>query len=196
MTVYDKKGQAAGIQTWNVSDVKKDGNGFTSTINSVFTDEKGKEIARGAGTYKCNGGMLQADIKMAIAQQQAQGMQPNEASLNNSYLEYPNIMSVGQSLKDADFNMDMNMNTGIKANVTFKESNRKVEAKEKVTSPAGSWDAFVISYDSYMKIKMGIGIPMNFQVKEWFVPNFGIVKTETTKNGKVVGSTLITALTK
>ena len=58
MTIYDKKGNASGIQTWKISDVKKDGSGYSSTINSVFTDEKGKEIAKGMGLYKCNGGML------------------------------------------------------------------------------------------------------------------------------------------
>jgi hypothetical protein len=49
-----------------------------------------------------------------------------------------------------------------------------------------------------MKIKMGgIGIPMNMKTTEWFVPNFGIVKTETfNKKGKLVGSSLLTKLKK
>lgn len=46
MTIYDKKGKESGVQTWKISDVKKDGAGFQSTINSSFKDDKGKEIAK------------------------------------------------------------------------------------------------------------------------------------------------------
>ena len=95
--------------------------------------------------------------------------------------------------------MDMNMKGGLKSSLSFKEENRKVAGKETVTSPAGSWEAFVISYDGNMKTRMaGIGLPaFNFTVKEWFVPGMGIVKSETySKNGKLVGSTLLTAITR
>jgi hypothetical protein len=40
-----------------------------------------------------------------------------------------------------------------------------------------------------MIFKMGIGIPMNFDVTEWFAPGFGVVKTES--NG---GTTQVTAI--
>ena len=69
-------------------------------------------------------------------------------------------------------------------------TNRSVQAKEKVTSPAGNWDAFKITYHSKIKMKIaGIGIPVNTEVTEWYVPDFGIVKTESK-----YGSTLITAI--
>jgi hypothetical protein len=198
MTIYDKKGQASGVQTWKVTDVKKEGGGFTSSINTSFKDEKGREITQSTGIYKCVNGMLQADIRMSMPQEQMQQYKPTEATMNNVYLEYPYSMSVGQTLKDADFTMDMNMNTGMTANVSFKETNRKVDAKENVTTPAGSWDAYLISYEANMRTKMaGIGIPFTFHVKEWFVPGTGIVKSESySKNGKLVGSTMITSITK
>ena len=195
MTVYDKKGKASGTQTWNITDVKKEGNSYTSTINSSFKDDKGKEIAKGTGLYKCSGGMLQADMKMSMPQQP--GMQSSEVELSNSYLEYPYSMTVGQTLKDAQMEMDMNMNTGVKANINFKETNRKVDAKESITTPAGTWDAYVISYEGNMRTKMGpLGIPFNFTAKEWYVPGIGIVKTETYSKGKLAGSTMITSIKK
>lgn len=196
MTVYDKKGQPSGVQTWKVSDVKKDGNSITSTIQTSFKDDKGKEITKGSGTYKCKGGILEADVRMSMPQEQMQ--QGTEVSMASAYLEYPSAMSVGQSLKDADFAMDMKMGTGVNAKVNFREDNRKVLSKENITTPAGSWDAYVIAYDGNMKTQMGpIGIPVNFSAKEWFVPGFGIVKSETySKNGKLVGSTMLTSIKK
>ncbi len=195
MTIYDKKGDVSGIQTWKINDVKKEGSGYSSTINTLFTDEKGKEIAKGMGLYKCNGGMLQADMKMAMPQQSQ--MQSSDVKLSNSYLEYPYTVSVGQSLKDAQMEMDIDMASGIKSNISFKETNRKVDGKQSITTPAGTWEAYQISYEGNMRTKMGpIGIPFNFTAKEWFVPGIGIVKTETYMKGKLASSTMITSIKK
>jgi hypothetical protein len=66
---------------------------------------------------------------------------------------------------------------------------RKVEGRESVTTPAGTWNCFKITYHSKMIFKMGIGIPMNMDVTEWWAPGFGVVKTESDS-----GKTEITAI--
>jgi len=46
---------------------------------------------------------------------------------------------------------------------------RKVEAKESITSEAGTWDCYKITYNIESKIAiMGAGVPMNLQATEWF----------------------------
>lgn len=199
MTVYDKKGKESGVQTIQVTGVKNNGAAYESTVSTSMVDDKGKAISNGTGTYRCNGGVLSADMKLFMPQEGMGGMKNAEASFEPVYLEYPSTLSVGQKLTDAELKMDMTMNGGMKASLTFKEENRTVTAKESVTSPAGTWDAYVISYEGNIKSKMGgIGLPaFGFTVKEWFVPGTGIVKSETyTKNGKLAGSTLLTAVTK
>ena len=198
MTVYDKKGNESGVQTWKISDVKKNGNSYESTINSSFIDEKGKEIAKGNGTYKCENGVLKADMQMSIPPQQMGPYKDAEVKMDPAYIEYPSSPTVGQTLNDADFKMDVESKNALTTTITFKETNRKVDSKEKITTPAGTWDAFVISYDSQFKAQIGpIGVPINSKVKEWFVPNFGIVKTETySKGGKLEGSTQLTSIQK
>ncbi len=59
-------------------------------------------------------------------------------------------------------------------------------------------EAFKISYNGLFRMQMsGIGIPMNMVVTEWFVPGFGIVKTESyNKNGKLMGSSMLTSIKK
>jgi hypothetical protein len=198
MTVYDRKGNESGKQTWKILDVKPQGSGYSSTIESVFTDSKGNEITKATGNYKCEKGVLMADMRMAMPQQQMDANKNTEVKAAQVYIEYPANMSTGQVLQDANFEMEM-YNDGNKTNTTtFKETNRKVEGKETVTSPAGSWEAYKITYDGQLKINMaGIGIPMNFKVTEWFVPGFGLVKSESmNKNGKLMGSTLITSIKK
>jgi len=196
MTMYDKNGVKSGTMTWKISGVKKDGTAFSSAVVSTLSDEKGAEIAKGNGLYKCDGGRLMADMRMSLPQDQAKQLKMN-ASLNDSYIEYPVSMQEGMQLPDGLLSMDMN-NNGMASNMNFEIRNRKVVGKEKITSEAGSWDAYKITYDAVMKIKMaGIGIPMNMKTTEWFVPNFGIVKTETfNKKGKKMGSSLLTKLKK
>lgn len=82
--------------------------------------------------------------------------------------------------------------------MSFKVTNRKVVGNETVTSPAGSWDCFKITYDADFSTKvMGMSMPMRMQATEWFAPGFGVVKTESYgKNGKLAGSTLITGVKK
>ena len=198
MTVYDKKGKESGIVTWKISNVKKSNNGAESTVNSTFKDEKGKEISNSKGIYKCDNGILKADVRMSIPQESLQAYKDAEAKFDSVYLEYPANISVGQTLKDADFKMDLQSKGGLSTTVTFKEVNRKVSNKESTTTPAGTWEAYVIDFETTFKMQIaGIGIPINLMGKEWFVPNVGVVKSETySKGGKLVGSTVLSSIIK
>jgi hypothetical protein len=197
MTLYDKSGAVSGKQIWKISGVKKEGTGFRSNVVSTMSDAKGAEIAKGTGVYKCDGGKLMADMRMSLPHEGAKDLKDTEAALEGSYVEYPVNITEGMQLPDATFTMEAST-TGIPSTTQFDMKNRKVVGKEKITTEAGSWDAYKISYDAIMKIKMAsIGIPMTMKTTEWFVPNFGIVKTETfNKKGKLIGSSLLTKLKK
>lgn len=98
-----------------------------------------------------------------------------------SYVECPSVLSKGVQLPDAFFDIDVNTSS-IPLAAHYEMKSRKVVSKEKVSSDEGSWDAIKITYDIEIKIKMiDRGIPMKMQTTEWFVPNFGIVKSETYK---------------
>ena len=111
------------------------------------------------------------------------------ASASNVFLEYPASMKEGDSLKDGIFNMDFKGNGGINGTVSVALTERKVVGKESMTTPAGTWDCFKITYHSKINIKIVIGIPINMDVTEWYAPGFGVVKTES--NG---GKTEIVAI--
>jgi len=72
-------------------------------------------------------------------------------------------------------------------------TNRKVDGFEKVTTPAGTFDCVVISYDVETKLMLKV----KMSGKQWFAKNVGVVKTETyNKKGKLEGSSLITKISK
>ncbi len=68
-------------------------------------------------------------------------------------------------------------------------TDRKVEAKEAVTTTAGTWDCYKISFKSKMVIKMTvIGIPLNLSGTEWYAPGVGVIKTESKNGGTAITS--------
>jgi hypothetical protein len=189
MTTYSKKGNENGKQLYTISEVTNNNGSTSSTVNSEMFDKNGKSVAKATNKIICNKGVLMMDMKMFIPAQQIEQINNADAKGTVSFLEYPADLKPGDKLKDADFNMDYTAN-GIASNISMNMSERSVLAKENVSSPAGSWDAFKITYKSKLKMKVaGIGLPINMDVTEWYVPGFGIVKTESK-----YGTTLITAI--
>lgn len=189
MTVYNRKGDPDGRQVYAVSDVSNGGGTTTGKFNSEGFNKKGKSIVKGTGTVQCKDGILMVDLKVMMPQATQEQFAQADAKFDNVYIEYPNNMKPGDQLKDATMNLDIN-NKGMKQSIAMTVNNRKVEAKESVTTPAGTWDCFKISSHTKVTIKtMGIGVPMNIDGYEWYAPGFGIVKTETKH-----GSTAVTSI--
>ena len=184
MTISNKNGKESGKMTYAVSDSKKDGSSITATINSEFVDAKGKTITKSTNNVKCENGMMQMDMKTFIPPAQMEQMKSGEAKATDVYLEYPANMNVGDQLKDGQFNMDYESSGGLKSSIEISITERKVEGKESITTPAGTWECYKISAKNRIVSKVaGIGFPIKMDVVEWFSPGFGIVKTES-KTGK------------
>jgi hypothetical protein len=189
MTIYNKKGVANGRQVYTVSEVKNSGGGLAGTVNSELFDKKGKTIAKGHSEIECTNGVMMIDMKMLLPSSQQEQFAKADVKADKIYIEYPATMKAGDQLKDATLNMTVD-NSGMTQTVNMVISDRKVEAKESVTTTAGTWECFKISFKSKMTIKtMGIGIPVNIDGTEWLAPGFGIVKTESK-----FGTTAITAI--
>lgn len=178
MTIKNKKGKETGKITYAISNVQKSGGTVTSTINSEFVDDKGKSISKATNIMKCVGGIIMMDMKMFIPSAQQEQVGNISATGQESYLEYPSNMKEGDILKDGQFEMDFKMQSGIGAHISVDISNRKVQGKESLTTPAGTWDCIKITYRSKVVVKIGIGIPIKADVTEWYAPGFGVIKTE------------------
>ncbi len=188
MTVYNRKGDPDGKYIYTVSDVKNSGATTTGTFQSEMFNKKGKSTVKGSGKVECKGGAMFMDMRVILPQAQQEQFAKADAKLESIYIEYPVDMKAGDQLKDANMNLEID-NNGMKQSVIMNVSNRKVEAKESVTTTAGTWDCFRISSKTRVNIKtMGIGIPVNFESTEWYAPGFGIVKTESKHGGTAITS--------
>ena len=180
MTSAKANGDETGQVVYKVSNVS-DSSGYTvATLNSDVFDKKGKSIATAVVRILCNGGALQMDMRMMLPQQPNQKSQSTmDVQAGGSYLQYPGSLNVGDVLPDGHITMQMNT-SGMAQTITMDITNRKVEAQESVTTPAGTWTCYRISFSGKIQMKMGaIGMPaMNSETTEWFAPGVGVVKTQ------------------
>jgi hypothetical protein len=186
MAILNKKGEQSSKQVYTVSNVENSGSTTTADLESEMFDRKGKSIVKSSAKIKCESGVMLIDMKMSMPQQP--GLEPSNIKGDNIYMEYPNKMSVGDNLKNATMHLEWD-NKGLKQSMDMEVTDRKVEGQEKITTPAGSWDCYKISYKSKTRIKtMGIGVPMNIDGIEYFAPGFGIVKTQSKHGGTEIVS--------
>ena len=184
--MYNKKSSPSGKLVYTVSDYKNIAGTSSATLTTETFDKKGKLEVKSTGVVKCTKGIIMMDMKMSMPPGQQLGI--TNAKTESVFIEYPLAMKIGDDLKDAHMEIETETK-GMQQFVTLDVTGRKVTGKEKVTTPAGTWNCYVITNNTKLKIKtMGIGIPMNMELTEWFAPGFGMVKTKSK-----YGETLITA---
>jgi len=114
-----------------------------------------------------------------------------EMSVEGGNLEMPWKLKAGDMLKDGDLKMSFSSGGTTMMNMTTSITNRKVEAVENVTTPAGTYECYKISYE--IATKMMINIKM--KGVEWYAKNVGLVKSESySTDGKLMGSTVLSGL--
>lgn len=178
ITFYNKKGDENGKSVYAVTSASKSGSTASATVKTEVFSKKGKAVAKGTNNVKCDNGVLMVDLKAFISPEQAEQIKA-DAQASNVYLSYPASMKAGDALPDGKMNIDIQQDNGMKTNVDIKITDRKVEGQESITTPAGTWNCYKITYKSAIKVAiMGIGIPIRSDVTEWFAPNFGTIKTE------------------
>ena len=189
----DAKGNEQGKATY--TSVKKDGS--TISIHSDVVDKNGKPVGSGDFDITCNGESINIDMKSFVPQNSARQFNNMEMQVDTKYLIYPLGLKAGDKLQDGSVIITINRNGSKFGEIHMDITNRNVEQKETVTTVAGDFDCFKISYDIHVENKiMGIGIPINMKTTEWFSQKLGrFVKSETyNKNGKLVATTVLEAI--
>ena len=172
MSSYDEKGQFIGKGTQKVSDVTTT-NGITTAILIVESfDKNGKSRGKTSISYKCSGGGISMDMNFNNKPKYGETSKTT-TDINVSSMEYPAGMKVGDHLKDVT--VVVNEGTVV---ATAKVTDRTVVSKENVTTTAGSWTCLKITYKTTTTVKGYNMAPQVVETTEWYVPNFGIVKTQ------------------
>ena len=197
MTHYSAKDKVTGKSISQILSVEDNSGVLTALIKGTAFDNKGKEITSMNFEYICDQGVLKMDLKRFIPKDMFGSDADIEFELEGDYLELPESLEIGQSLKDGmiEGKMTMEGNPAM-ANMTMsvKIFNRKVESKEDITTPAGSFTCYKISYDMESSTKvMGMNNKVNLKGVDYVSEGTGVVKTESyNKKGDLSSYSLLT----
>ena len=189
-TNYNKKGKVEGISSYKVTETNTVGSTTNATMAINLKDEKGKEIYSTDYKLSCTGNMVTLDYESLLPSDMMNQYGDMDIEISGNDIEIPNDLSVGQNLNDANVTMKIGM-SGINMNIAVDMLNRKVEKQESVTTPAGTYDCFVVYSENQSKMMMANQV---YPSRVWLAEGIGMVKQETyKKNGDLMSSTILTA---
>lgn len=191
ITAYDKNGKKSAVIDYTILKTTQTSEGEVATMKSSVKDEKGKLIAETEYNATCDGNKISIDYNSMVSPMMMDQFKDMDYDITGTDLEIPNNLSVGQSLPDANMKMNISM-SGINMTMEMTITNRKVIGTENITTPAGTFDCFIIT--SEMTTKMGVSQTSNS--KQWIAEGVGMVKQEDYQKGKVSSSSLLTAFSK
>ncbi len=192
-TSYDKKGKEEGQIDYKVTNVNGSGDHITATMVMEISDQKGNTFSSDYD-ITCDGNVVRIDFKSLMNEQMLSQMGEMEMDITGTDMELPNDLSVGQELPDSNVNVKMKMSGVMNMNMDVETINRKVEKQESVTTPAGTFDCYVIYSETRTKMMMS---NQTMPSRVWLAEGVGMVKQESyNKSGKLVASSVLTQLSK
>ncbi len=175
LTHYNKKGAVSSVSTQEVGIVEQIDGVWEAQVQQKLSDDKGKVISEGNYKVKCKEGTVYFDVMDMMSPEMKEGLGNMEMSLTGESLALPSKLSVGQTLPDAFTEIKAGPNGVTIMTLRFDITNRKVEAKETVTTPAGKFECYKISYTLTTKTI----ISKTFTAAVWYSEKVGMVKSET-----------------
>lgn len=188
-TLYNKKGKKDGVSTYHVKSVTEDGDVSKAVMAVNFKDKKGKEVFDIDYKFTCTQNTVKIDYQSMLSSQMLEQYKDMDITITGSDIEVPNDLKVGQNLPDAEVNLSVNM-SGMNMKTTVNTVNRKVEKKETITTPAGTFDCYVIYSEQQTKMMM---MNQTFLSRVWLAEGVGMIKEESyNKKGKRISYTELT----
>jgi hypothetical protein len=182
MTNYDKKDNVQGRQVTTVKTLNETSAGWEAILHLVMFDKKDKEQFDQELEVACSEGIIKMDMSRFIP---AEMMNPDmKMEVTSENIQWPADLEVGQTLPDASVLIDMGM-----MKITTNITDRKVEGKETITTPAGTFECYKVTYTTKMKL-MG---EREFSGVDYISEKVGVVKTLSyDKKGNLSGYTQLT----
>lgn len=149
--------------------------GWEITVKSESYDEKNTLQFSKNLKYECKNGIFIFDMQNFLDPQTASAYKDMQVTMTAKNLEFEGSLSAGKSLPDGNIEMKVQNQGMTLMNMTVNVTNRKVEANEKITTPAGTFDCYKITYDVETKVMfkvVGKGI-------DWIAKEVGVVRSET-----------------
>ena len=197
MENYNGKDKLQAKVLYTITDVAETNDGYEATLSSKTLDKKGKVLGEGDVVIRCDDGQLEMDIQQLLnGMKQLQNTKDMDIDIQGDHLAIPATLSVGDALPESTTTITMKMgdtDVGM-STVDFAIKNRTVAAEEEMTTPAGTFPCYKVTYDMDMNMKvMGMGRTTNLTGAEWIAKGVGMVRNEQyDKDGKLNSYSVLT----
>ena len=113
-----------------------------------------------------------------------------DIEIDASKLEIPSLdADTGTQLADGSLTINTGSDSPISFTMNIDITDRKVESRETLTTPAGDYDCLVITQN--ISTKMIVRVKASS--KEWYAENIGLVRSESyNRKGKLIGYSVLT----
>lgn len=192
---FDKKGKLESLVAHRVAFVEDlEGGGLKARVESIIKDDQGEEQMKTDYFVSCTDSELTFDMISMLSPQMTQAFSGMEMTISGDGLRLPGKLEVGQTLPVAITEIKAGTGNVNLLTMTISVSDRKVEAKESITTESGAtYECYRIRYT--MESKMLIS--KEFEIVEWFAENYGLIRSETyNKKGKLESSTELQSFTR
>lgn len=187
MQEFDGKNKLIGTNVVTVKDRKDAGGIAEATMLATHMDAKGKSDTPVEFKVKCDGSVFYMDLQTFAGTLEKQ--KDMELKIDGGFSEMPiKGLNVGDQLKDAVMKMHM-IQDGNEMGVMTSTIRRKIESKESVTVPAGTFQCYKISVEIETVMEMmGMKMPGGKSLHiEYFSTGLGTVRSEVfDKSGKLI----------
>jgi hypothetical protein len=191
MTHYNAKDKVQSTDHQKILTKAVEGGKITITTEVESFDDKDKSVFKRNLTYICDNGIFFFDMQSFMNPEALAGFKDMKMSVSATNLEFPNSPSAGQTLADGNVSISIS-NEGVQLmNMTVKVFNRKIEAVENITTPAGTFSCYKVTYDVESKVMFKV----SSKGIDWIAKEVGVVRTESyDSKGKLVGYSVLTSL--
>lgn len=199
-THYNAKGKMGAKIRYELTELLEEGNSLVFKVDMTAFNKNGKEVYNRPIEYTCEDGKFRLDGTWGTNMSLFNGVEGFERM--SVYQEVPMHVEapdffipslntpVGTKLDDATVTMTIETQRTITTET--KVTDRKIEAKESITTSAGTFECMVLSQTTSARSML-----TTFEVtwKEWYAPNVGVVRTEYfDKKGKLTSYFELTKL--
>jgi hypothetical protein len=175
-THYDAKGKVTSVNSATFVEIKAADAGFRGTVAYRMSDGKKKESGEGSYVIECIGGVLKMDLSSMMNPAMTEAYQSMEMTMSGDGLQFPSSLEVGDVLPDGQTRIDVASNGVSIVTLAFESKNRKVEAREEISTPAGTYDCFRIREEITYNAMF---LNRSYAIVGWYAKGIGLVKQET-----------------
>jgi hypothetical protein len=185
ITNFSAKDKQIGRQVNSIKSIENVSNGWSALLNMQSYDKKDDLIFDKDVDIECQDGVIKLDMNRFFPQETMQAFKDMNMNIETENLEIPADLIVGKELKNASLKISGDIPFTMEVTV----SNRKVEGKEKITTTAGTFDCFKVTYTITSKTIM----TMESKGADWLAEGVGMVRSDNyDKKGKLTGYSLLT----